>query len=335
MSLLWMAAAHAVSGGAQVAPGAHPAVAAVYVGTQQTCTGFLVAPDQVVTAGHCADPAPTKVVLDRVHAGAHDGELHRVASAHRHPTLDVGVLVLEQPSGVPPARLLPGCAPQTQGTLVGWGAIDATGTQRSDRLRSGVVAAGACQDCDDDALIAAPGPVDSCDGDSGAPVFADTALGHDVVWAMAARSADGASGCGQGGRYVTAHALDRALVDLMGPGHRVAACTPGRPPAPNPPLELALDPQGFGELALQADDPDGDPLRWRLLTDTDHAMVVGTQLVVHGEDAPALALELSDGTWRVPVTVTLARPSPTPARCQSAPAGALWMGVLALLWRRR
>ena len=53
-----------IFGGAEVEPGAWPAVVAVQ--TDKLCTGTLVAPDLVLTAAHCFQAAPTTV---RVHFG--------------------------------------------------------------------------------------------------------------------------------------------------------------------------------------------------------------------------------------------------------------------------
>ena len=98
-------AATPVVGGSQVPAGKWPDAVAV-LGTSGTCTGTLVAPDVVLTAGHCADIDPVRVAVDT--PTYTDGGV-RVAVAQVIPypdwknSYDVAVLVLAQPiEGVTP-----------------------------------------------------------------------------------------------------------------------------------------------------------------------------------------------------------------------------------------
>src|SRR3954454_3274909 len=69
----------AVVGGHDAAPGAYPAVARVTFGASFLCTGTLIAPDTVLTAGHCgsitgaglASPARWPPQLIDVKIGGH------------------------------------------------------------------------------------------------------------------------------------------------------------------------------------------------------------------------------------------------------------------------
>lgn len=89
-------AARAVVGGQVVQPGHLGYVAHVVIGGQFTCTGSLIAPDWVLTAGHCASitgslstglvpstaawpPQAYTVTLGTPFADGHGGEVHAVA----------------------------------------------------------------------------------------------------------------------------------------------------------------------------------------------------------------------------------------------------------------
>ncbi|HTL35074.1 MAG TPA: trypsin-like serine protease, partial [Kofleriaceae bacterium] len=55
----------AIVGGEDVALGDWPDAVAIF-GTSGTCTGTLIAPDLVLTAGHCAGINPTKIIANTV-----------------------------------------------------------------------------------------------------------------------------------------------------------------------------------------------------------------------------------------------------------------------------
>jgi len=133
----------AVIGGADVPAGQWRDVAAVLVERQQFCTGVLVAPRAVLTADHCRDLGPDEVLLGTSSlARPSAGEFIRVAEVVPGPPgFDVALLVLERAATVPPRRLATGWARTgiVDGAaveLVGYGAIDATGTEFVDALRA-------------------------------------------------------------------------------------------------------------------------------------------------------------------------------------------------------
>jgi secreted trypsin-like serine protease len=127
---LGAAPAGAVVGGTPVPPGQMRAVADVYIGGMFGCTGSLIAPTWVMTAGHCgsatgalteglvpstiAFPANQyKVQLDSVYADGHGGESHSVTSVvidtdygiQNGTGSDVTLLRLAEPSKVAPLKI--------------------------------------------------------------------------------------------------------------------------------------------------------------------------------------------------------------------------------------
>lgn len=280
---------------------------------------MLIAPDRVLTAGHCLASPPTRVVLDRSRLGAKGGAQFRVRSTERIEGLDLGWIHLDSPAQLPSARLLPSCASAREARLVGWGTTDASGTRRTDRLMQATLqcTGGQCS---------APG-VDSCDGDSGAPLLTDTPYGDDFIVALALRSADGKSGCGQGGVYLGAAEIQAALDLPEGDCQVRQAPVVASFGEQSPPSRLDLDPR----------------LSWRIAVppETIPAHIDGHALVLDADPAlrkDRLVLEAWDGHFRVQREVAIRRKL-SPGGCRSsqnpAPSAILALGLILLLGRRR
>ncbi len=210
-----------VIGGTAVPPGKWPDAVAV-LGAQGSCTGTLIAPDVVLTAGHCADANPTRVVANTTNYNLTGGTSVNVKSITAYPSwetsYDVAVIVLTGPMpGITPRKLGTSCsftgfARDTQIRLVGFGLTDSAGMGNNTQLNE-AMAPVTDPDCTEGGgCVGSVSPggefkaggngTDSCFGDSGGPVYLETPRGTVVIGAVS-RGLDGsATPCGGGGIYV-------------------------------------------------------------------------------------------------------------------------------------
>jgi trypsin len=218
----------AIVGGGDASPGEYPAVAEVTLGGAFGCTGTLIAPRWVLTAGHCGSltgaavatpiawPAPLiDVRIGSVTPGA--GEQVAVSRAVIPPEYlatsghDITLLRLAQASTMTPAPVAGPdgdalWAPGTLETIVGFGVTE-EGGEAPDVLQEAqvpIVADAGCaaaypDDFDETMLCAGypEGGVDTCQGDSGGPMFARNATG--ALRVVGATSFG--EGCARPGKY--------------------------------------------------------------------------------------------------------------------------------------
>jgi secreted trypsin-like serine protease len=212
---------YAIVGGHDAAPGAYPSIAEVHLGKSFLCTGTLVAPDWVLTAGHCgsitgaavATPVAFPPALIDVYVGSNkagQGEQVTVDQAIVSPSYlltegyDVTLLHLAGASANAPTQVVGASesaawAPGTSEAIVGWGATS-EGGDTPDTLQEARVpivtdadCAGAYSSFDPKTMVCAgfpQGGVDTCQGDSGGPMYGTTASG--------ARRVVGATSFGEG-----------------------------------------------------------------------------------------------------------------------------------------
>jgi len=211
-----------IVGGANAPSGKWPDAVAV-MGDMGTCTGTLIAPDVVLTAGHCAEINPTQVIANTTDYAGSGGTRVNVARTVAYPnwenTYDVSVVLLSQPiSGITPRKIGTSCtfnsfASNTMVRLVGFGSTQTDGKGDNTLLKEAMTAVTdpMCSGGNGCNTMVAPGgefiaggtgAADSCFGDSGGPVYLETSHGTVVIGAVSRGVNNSPTPCGGGGIYV-------------------------------------------------------------------------------------------------------------------------------------
>jgi len=216
----------AVVGGHDATAGEYPAIAEITFGAFE-CTGTLIAPNWVLSAGHCglvtraavASPVSwTTRLIDVRIGGLHPGEGEKVPVKRVYLNskylltsgYDISLLNLSRSSTKPPVKVAGASErslwdPGVLETIVGWGATQ-EGGDLPDTLQEGQVpittdayCAGAYSDFDAATMVCAgfpQGGVDTCQGDSGGPMF-----GHKTTGALkVVGSTSFGEGCARAGK---------------------------------------------------------------------------------------------------------------------------------------
>lgn len=237
-----------VVGGSVVPAGKWPDAVAVL--GEGSCTGTLIAPNVVLTAGHCADMNPTRVVANTTNYNAPGGLAVAVKSITAYPSwdtsYDVAVIVLATPiTGITPRKLgtpctFEGFAKDTMVHLVGFGLTDQDGLGNNSQLHEAMAPVldpecsgpGGCVPAirPGGEFIAGGSGTDSCFGDSGGPVYLDTAGGPVVIGAVSRGLNNSATPCGGGGIYVRTDKLVQWIETTTGTTVEKDACDVTTPP---------------------------------------------------------------------------------------------------------
>lgn len=195
------------------------------LGNQGSCTGTLIAPDVVLSAGHCVG-GMTTVIANTTDYNAAGGARSTIKSHTAYPnwetTYDVSVIVLNTPITAvkPRAVATSDCTMTTFNTkpqvvLVGFGATDVNAQAPNSKLYEVTVPVtdSACTTAGlgckpavapGGEFAAGDGVKDSCNGDSGGPVYLNTPRGYVVIGAVSRAYDNATQACGQGGIYVRA-----------------------------------------------------------------------------------------------------------------------------------
>jgi secreted trypsin-like serine protease len=210
-----------VVGGTQVPLGKWPD-AVLVVAPTALCSGTLIAPTVVLTAGHCIETHPVEVWTGTVDFGASTGERIPVARALAYPSwehsFDVGVLVLARAASPPPRAVASTCtadAALVRGAevqLVGFGLTTESGTGENTALNEAPLAvtdpdcttAASCQPAiaPRGEFVAGGNGRDACFGDSGGPVYLVTPAGAALLGVVSRGLSDRADvPCGGGGVF--------------------------------------------------------------------------------------------------------------------------------------
>jgi MYXO-CTERM domain-containing protein len=163
----------------------HTSVVALVSMGQQFCTGTVIAPRAILTAGHCVQESGIPPYAMQVFFGTTVGEAGskvRVTAATVHPQyyvadtgapmFDVAVLTLADDAPVPPMAwqrtALDGSVVGETVTMVGYGVTNAQ-TQTGNGTRR--VVDEVITDMDEDFIYYGGGTSGTCQGDSGGPTF--------------------------------------------------------------------------------------------------------------------------------------------------------------------
>jgi secreted trypsin-like serine protease len=281
-----------VIGGSNAMAGKWPDVAAILFpsssGDQPRCTGTLVAPTVVLTAGHCYDsldsPLPDNVLIGTSSlARPGEGETiaiqHGVAFPDAANSEDVAVLVLARPSSHTPRKIATGWARVdivngAAVSLVGFGAVNKRGDQFVNELQEAAstitdfdcsLSSGCNTAAQPAGELGAGGMgIDTCPGDSGGPLYLVTSYGA-LLAGVTSRSYDNAVfPCSEGGIY----GRPDKIIDWLETTANVPL-THGPEPDADPIVAVRGD---GGTTQIHVNDPGSDSHSFEITTPPAHGM---------------------------------------------------------------
>jgi secreted trypsin-like serine protease len=236
-----------VVGGSPVSANQFPDVVLV-AGWTGMCSGVLVAPDVVLTAGHCSEIDPQAVLVGSIDYAVPNGRLLSIATLIAYPdwqhTFDVAVIVLAEPVvDVVPRAIGDDCVAADGDDLrvVGFGLVAPGGSGASTALESALVAVDdatcttdpACRSAiaPDAELVAGGSGATACFGDSGGPLLAPAAANGApavLVGVVSRATGEAATPCESPSVYVRADAVAPWIEATTGRSLARAPCEPAR-----------------------------------------------------------------------------------------------------------
>lgn len=340
-----------VIGGTAAAQGAWPDAAGVlyphegmnHDEDQALCSGTLIAPSIVITAGHCYldNFMPDNVLVGTASLDhPEQGETIPIRIGFAYPDADtsedVTALILAHPSTIPPRALATGWAAAdiqngAKVELVGFGAISADGMTFVQELQQAETevtdfncskSAGCRQtDAPDGELGAGGGGIDTCPGDSGGPLYLKTSYGTFLAGVTSRGYSDSTVECSGGGIYERPNKfvdwLEAQTATLSADGQPDPNFQITRGPEPTVPAITALA-GASADGQITVNDPSSDDHDFEVTVQPTHGKAgvndQGTVRVCPDDNAPpganSLRVQITDHknsrrvvTMTVPFTV--------------------------------
>jgi secreted trypsin-like serine protease len=339
-----------VIGGSNAPQGMWPATAAILYGSASDpsaansmpaksfeCTGVLVAPTVVLTAGHCVpnvDDAGgyigdlTGVLigaadLDDPSAGdlivAQNSDISQYPSSQT--TIDIGIIKLETASHMTPAPIADGWAKFDIANgapveFVGYGSIDKNGATyipQEQEAKSTItdynctMSAGCNAGAMPDGELGAGGSgIDTCPGDSGGAMYLLTSYGTFVAGITSRGYSTDTTDCGMGGIY----GRPDKIVDYI---ETTTGTKVSHGPMPSADAITAVT-GGLGTTSIVTNDPKSDEHHFAITTPPAHGAAAVSEVgdvrycasSQTGSDALTISVtDTHDGTRTLPVTVAI------------------------------
>ncbi len=307
----WIAVALAgpssVVGGNHADPHEWPDTAGIAFGNYVGCTGTLIAPDVVITAGHCIGGIDFVVLNSTDWTDEDEGEaidVKRSIGYNGNDNYDVGVLILEHPAETTPRTLALDCVVDESYVdgapvaIVGFGSTEEDAGGDNTELWEAYATIGDADCSADDRgcepsiqpggeVIAGGDGIDSCNGDSGGPLYLLTDAGAYLAGVTSRASEPAENYCGDGGIYVRPDAVADWIEEVTGRVVSRPNCEGGPNQAPTATVEgIEVAGGDSASTTILVTDPDVDDYHSFVLSGSAEGEVVTSTSGVITYEAP-------------------------------------------------